>query len=158
MFSAAIFLAIDNPGVKCGTDILLWLPRSVRESLVGLGFESLRDRIFSPRVELDIGSGETLYVFGFVHVAGPPFVDFSPMGANRRQDGPSMQCFLIWAGAIHDHRPALVIVEHVPRFLVSLLRAVLGDIYDIDCIVLEAASLGSPARRVRFDVATGACS
>ena len=74
------------------------------------------------------------------------------MGAGRRERGPSMACLYVWARAIRDSAPMLVIVENVPRFPVALLVSLFGDLYSIDWVVLDAKDLGAPARRRRLYV------
>ena len=74
-------------------------------------------------MRLDLsGGGRVPFVFGSLHVAGPPCIDFSPMGARRREDGPSMMCLYIWARVLIESRPLVVIIENVPRFPVALLE------------------------------------
>ena len=92
------------------------------------------------------------YSFGDCHIAGPPCVDFSPMGAGRRERGPSMACLYVWARAIRDNTPMLVIVENVPRFPVALLLSLFGDLYEVDLVILDAKDIGAPARRRRLYV------
>ena len=85
-------------------------------------------------------------------MAGPPCVDFSPMGAGRRERGPSMACLYVWARGIRDNAPMLVLVENVPRFPVALLLSLFGDLYSVDWVILDAKDIGAPARRRRFYV------
>ena len=79
-------------------------------------------------------------------------LDFSPMGAGRRERGPSMVCLYVRARAIRDSAPMLVIVENVPRFPVVLLLSLLGDLYPVDWFIFGAEDLGAPARRRRLHV------
>ena len=121
------------PTALVHTDILGWLSPTMRSKINALDATDLRTAILDPRVRLDLrqpllGS----FVFGDCHVAGPPCVDFSPMGAGRRERGPSMACLYVWARAIRDNAPMLVIIENVPRFPVALLLSLFGDLYAID--------------------------
>ena len=74
------------------------------------------------------------------------------MGAGRRERGPSMVCLYVWARAIRDSVPMLVIVENVLRFPFALLLSLLGDLYAIDWVILDAKDMGAPARRRRLYV------
>ena len=74
------------------------------------------------------------------------------MGAGRRELGPSMACLYVWARAVRDSAPMLVIVENVPRVPVALLVSFFGDLYSIDWVILDAKDLGAPARRRRLYV------
>ena len=104
------------------TDILGWSSPTMRSKISTIDADDLRRAILDPRVRLDLhqpllGS----YVFGDCHVAGPACVDFSPMGAGRRERGPGTACLYVWARAIRDGVPMLVIAENVPHFPVALL-------------------------------------
>ena len=49
---------------------------------------------------------------GDVHLAGPPRVDFSTMGLQRRERGPTRILFMIWAQGVRLQRPVTVIIEN----------------------------------------------
>ena len=74
------------------------------------------------------------------------------MGAGRRERGPSTACLYVWARAVRDSVPMLVIVENVPRFPVALLLSLFGDLYAIDWVILDAKDMGAPACRRRLYV------
>ena len=63
-----------------------------------------------------------------------------------------MACLYVWARAIRDNTPMLVIVENVPRFPVALLMSLFGDLYAVDWVILDAKDIGAPARRRRLYV------
>ena len=134
-------------------DILSWLPPGLRPRIMSLKGQALRSAILDPGLRLDLGaSPEGVFRFGNCHVAGPPCVDFSPMGAGKREQGPTMACFYVWARGVRDAAPALLIIENVPRFPISLIRSLFADMYAIDFIILDAVDLGAPARRRRLYV------
>ena len=96
--NAVVETSVD---VACAADILGWLPLSVREAALKSKSAMDRDLIFDPPVVLSLGDANlNSFSFGTVHIAGPPCVDFSPMGAQKREGGPSMPCFLTWAWAL----------------------------------------------------------
>ena len=132
-------------------DILAWVPDRVRARCAALGHDELCSAVFDGRYKLDLSGGTPeQYMFGDCHVAGPPCVDFSPMGAGRRESGPSMFCFYVWARALREQGPMLVIIENVPRFPIALLLSLFGDIYHIEHVIINATDFGSPARRRRL--------
>ena len=97
----------------------------------------------------DAGSSRT---FGFhdLHVAGPPCVDYSSLGKQKREAGPTRIVFILWACGVRDHRPQVVVFENVVRFPVGLLRLLLDDLCCIEHVVLDAAETGGPAHRRRL--------
>ena len=141
------------PGTHVHTDILTLLSPAMRSKVSVTATENLRRVILDPRVHLDLHQPLLgAYAFGDCHVAGPPCVDVFPRGAGRPEQGPSMACLYVWAGAIRDSSPMLVIVENVPRFPVALLVSLFGDLYAIDWVILDAKDIGAPARRRRLYV------
>ena len=73
-------------------------------------------------------------------------VVFSPMGAQRREQGPSMLCLYVWARALREAALFLAIIEDVPRFPISLLESLFGDMSAIAWAMLDALDFGAPAR------------
>ena len=61
-----------------------------------------------------------------------------------------MRCFFVWARALREQRPYLMIIENVPRFPLSLVLSLFDDLYTVEHCVLEAADTGAPARRRRL--------
>ena len=137
--------------MHCATDILAWLPLKSRNRVLKCAASRVRDLIFDELIVLDLGSWTSKpFCFGNVHIAGPPCVDFSPMGAQKREGGPSMRCFFVWARALREQRPYLNIIESVPRFPLSLVLSLFDDLHTVEHCVLEAADTGAPVRRRRL--------
>ena len=135
------------------SDILAWLPDRARERMAGLDSAKLRAAVFDGRFKLDLtGRTAERYFFGDCHIAGPPCVEFSPMGAGRREGGASMLCLYVWARALREQAPMLVIIENVPRFPIALLTSLFGDMYLLDHVIVDAKDFQSPARRRRLYV------
>ena len=89
-------LNISNGCFHCFRDILDWLPGATRLRMLELGSDELRSAVFDGRVRLNLmGVTNRGFSFGECHIAGPPCVDFSPMGAGRRESGPSMLCLYV---------------------------------------------------------------
>ena len=63
-----------------------------------------------------------------------------------------MRCLYIWARALREGAPMLILIENVPRFPVALLKSLFEDMYWFDFVILDAKDLGSPARRRRLYV------
>ena len=63
-----------------------------------------------------------------------------------------MLCLYVWARAQREQAPTLVIIEHVPRFPVALLISLLGDMYLLDHVIIDAKGFEYPARRGRLYV------
>lgn len=61
-----------------------------------------------------------------------------------------MICLHVWARALRESIPIVVIVENVLRFRVALLRSLFEDLHAIDFIILDAKDCGSPAQRRRL--------
>ena len=61
-----------------------------------------------------------------------------------------MLCLYVWARALRESLPKVVIIENVPRFPVALLVSLFGDLYVIDHMICNAEKFGSPARRRRL--------
>ena len=119
--------------------------------MTGATGQILRDAIVNESVTLNFEAANGgIFDFGHLHVAGPPWFDFSPMGAGRRENGPTMACLMTWAQAVRTKRPLIVIVENVVRFPISLIRSLFEDLYEVDWTHLEAASFGAPCKRKRL--------
>ena len=71
-------------------------------------------------------------------------VDFSAMGLQRQERGPTMLVFVLWIMGIRAQLPLLIVFENVRRFPLRLLISLLGDVYAVDSVILEATALGSP--------------
>ena len=99
---ARAVLQSHAPSVACATDILAWLPPDIKLAANGCTGAKLRELIFDADVALNMGRGGEDFEVGDVHVTGPTCVDFSPMGAQRREGGSSMPVFLTWARALRD--------------------------------------------------------
>ena len=54
------------------------------------------------------------------------------MGIGRCEPGATMACFYVWAWAVRDAAPALLIIENAPRLPVILARSILEDMYTVD--------------------------
>ena len=149
-YARGVFLS-HSPAVPCGSDILSWLPEDVKRRSLKMSGDRLKNMLLNDALTLDLRGRDVVpFAFGDFHIAGPPCIDFSPMGIGRRECGPSMPCFLTWARALRSQRPLVVVVENVQRFPVALLEAVFGDVYAIDWVVLEATDFGMHARRKRL--------
>ena len=93
-------------------DILAWLPDRTRARITALANDQSRAAVFDGRFQLDLsGRTDELFSFGDCHIAGPPCVDLSPMGAGRREGGPSILCLYVWARALREQAPMLAIIE-----------------------------------------------
>ena len=91
-------LSSHAPQAHLQSDILAWLPAPTRSRIAGLDSDLIRGAVFDGRVHLDLaGNTDRCFSFGDCHIAGPPCVDFSPMGAGRRESGTSMLCLYVWA-------------------------------------------------------------
>ena len=152
-FARAVLADHASP-VPCGADILQWLPPDVRARALIMSGDTLRDLLlgntFSPNM---CGADRKSYVYGDLHIAGSPCIDFSPMGIGRKECGPSMPCFLTWARGLREQRPIVAIVENVARFPISLLGSVFGDMYAVDSVLPEAKDFGMAAKRRRLYIA-----
>ena len=146
-------LVMHSPHSDLHLDILSWIHPDHRDRVRSAQVDRLRSVIFDESMQLLLEDANgAKFDFGDCHVAGPPCVDFSPMGAGRRELGPTMICLYVWARAVRDSRPMLLIIENVPRFPISLLQSLFGDIYHMDWALLEACSFGAPGRRRRLYV------
>ena len=106
--------ADHSPDTPLHHDILSWLRPSARARIQGLDGSELRSAVFDKRSSLMMCSSVAgTYHFGDMHIAGPPCVDFSAMGAGRREKGPTMACFLVWARALLHACPMVIIFENV---------------------------------------------
>ena len=63
----------------------------------------------------------------------------------------------VWARALREQSPMLVIIEHVPRFPIALLVSLFGDMYSLDYVIIDAKDFESPARRRRLYVVMTLC-
>ena len=63
-----------------------------------------------------------------------------------------MLCLYVWAWALREQAPMLVIVENVPRFPMTLLDSLFSDMYALDHVIIDAKDFGAPARRRRLYV------
>ena len=120
-------LGSHSAGSICATDILNWLPVDVdRQSLSGLSLDELRARLLDSGIKLVFGvHGDRKYCHGELHVAGPPCVDFSAMGLQRRDRGPTMLVFMMWVMGLREQLPMVVLFENVFRFPLNLLESLL---------------------------------
>ena len=92
---------------------------------------------------------------GDVHVAGSPCVDFSPFGRRRGCTGPSMILFMLWSAMIKTCLPCCVFYENVVQFPVQVLIHVLGHLYCVSTILVDAATwMGAVRRKRRHAVLT----
>ena len=146
------FLSSHTRGVSCSSDILNWLPDTYdRTKLQDLSFDQLRNDIVDSSLTLDYSCGTGgSFRRGDVHVAGPPCVEFSPMGLQLRERGPTRGLLVVWAKSIREQRPIIVVFENVSKYPVALLVSLFGDIYDISDAVIDACELGAPSRRLRL--------
>ena len=69
-------------------------------------------------------------------VAGIPCVDFSPMGARQRLAGRTFPLILAWAFCLRHARPRFGVVENVVGFPVDIVTRLLGDLYEIDSVII----------------------
>ena len=120
-------------GTHLHTDILGWIPPSTPARIEQLPSSEIRSAVFDRRwkLYLDDPCGGSPFCFGDLHIAGPTRVDVSPMGAGRREAGQSMLVLFVWARAVREAGPMLIVVENVPRFPVNLLDSLFGDMYRI---------------------------
>lgn len=89
------FIVDHSPDVRCCGDILDWLPPTVdRVRLAALDMPGLRRAIIDQHMQLIFRAGTSdAFEHKDVHVAGPPCVDFSAMGLQRREQGPTRILF-----------------------------------------------------------------
>eukprot|EP00959_Pyramimonas_sp_CCMP1952_P467695 9492040-Pyramimonas_sp.AAC.1 len=86
----------------------------------------------------------------FVHVAGTPCPDWSQYGDGDGARGKTIVDTLCWCALRRKLQEAVVVQENVRGFDVTLLRVLLGDLYEIDSdFVGDAFDFGWPAHRVR---------
>ena len=116
-----------------------------------MSFDDLRTLVLSDSFSLnkDLVGGDA-YQLGELHIAGPPCIDYSSMGRQRRENGPTAIVFLLWTRAVRDQHPLVVVFENVVRFPITMLQLLLGDLYHIDHVVLDAIMTGGPCRRRRL--------
>ena len=84
-----------------------------------------------------------------LHIAGTPCTDFSARGHQLGLEGPTtglLFCWLILRILLQDK---YVLQENVVSFVTDVIAAVLGRLYFIDQIVLDAKCLGWPVSRKR---------
>ena len=144
-------LLSHSPTVTCSFDIMSWMPPDLdRTALLALSFDDLRTRLLDPSIRLGYDSDGGKYVFGELHAAGPPCVDYSSMGRQQREQGPTRVIVLLWTRAIRDQRPLVVLFENVTRFPVGLLRSLLGDFYELSYAILDSVCTGGPGHRRRL--------
>ena len=141
-----------SPGVRCCADILEWLPLSAdRDRLRKMDLNELRAEIIDQGMDLVFGGDDgAAFCFEDLHVAGPPCVDFSAMGLQRREHGPTRILFILWAHGLRLKRPCIVVFENVSRFPVALLKSVFDDLYDISFACIDAGDFGAPCKRLRL--------
>ena len=122
-----------TPELDVASDILSWIPTEISShALDTMDVDGLRRLLFDPQVKLryDVSLGPA-FRCGDLHMAGPPCVDYSPMGQLRREAGRSRILFVLWARGIRDHLPGVVVFENFHQFPVAVLRDLLGDLYTI---------------------------
>jgi hypothetical protein len=84
------------------------------------------------------------------HWAGTPCPDFSILGKGEGCDGPTMVYFTAWCCMRRRIQEAVVIQENVEGQPIDLLRYALGDLYNIQEVLLDPQFLGWPVRRRRM--------
>ena len=63
-----------------------------------------------------------------------------------------MLCLYVWARALREQAPLLVIIEKVPRFPIALWISLFGDMSSLEYIIIDAKDFEYPARRRRLYV------
>ena len=84
-----------------------------------------------------------------LHVAGPPCVDWSPIGKQQQVAGPTIVYFAAWVGLRRLLEEPQVIHENVTRFDAEILEQTLGDKYTVATAELDSPNFGMPVRRDR---------
>ena len=109
--------------------------RSVVQATTMLSVESLEGifmdtRVVSNKAKCLMHSGHCCCGgSAFMHVAGPPCVDFSSQGNQLGLLGKSMLALMCWIAMRRLLQEAIVIHENVPQCPESLLKKYLGDLY-----------------------------
>ena len=84
-----------------------------------------------------------------LHIAGVPCVDHSSMGKRKGKEGKTNIVFYSWCAMRRVLREPIVILENVEAFGEEELALCLGDLYHLERIVVDAASLGCASHRRR---------
>ena len=85
-----------------------------------------------------------------VHEAGPPCVNFSPMGNRDTTDGHTMTQFAAWASLRHRLQEPILIIEESDHLPPEVIARVFGKYYHVDWKVVDPTLLGWCGRRPRF--------
>jgi len=89
------------------------------------------------------------------HIAGTPCTDESPMKIHKQGalDGRTALYFLVWIALRLREQEKIIIQENVPEFPTTYLQMLLGHLYDVQEITLQAADFGFPSlRRRKFTI------
>ena len=86
-----------------------------------------------------------------LHVAGTPCVDWSRMPGAKKMglQGKAQVPFIVWVVLRKICREPIICHENVESFDVGCLIDMLGDLYNIESVVMEFSELGYPIRRCR---------
>ena len=91
------------------------------------------------------GSGDALTG----EIAGTTCVHWSSRGSGTGWLGDSVIPFFIWLVLVFHKKPSFVLHECTPRFDVQVFHSVLGDLYDIQTIIVSPSDVGIPSSRPR---------
>jgi len=81
--------------------------------------------------------------------AGPPCVDFSPMGRQARLLGPTIPALVTWCLWLCVTQPVFAIHENVVRFPWEKLADLTGNLFTLHPLELCPSKFGWPVRRPR---------
>jgi hypothetical protein len=81
--------------------------------------------------------------------AGNSCLDWSSMGSRKQWAGSGCLPCIVWCFHVLQERPEIIIEECTPRFDLSLMTRILGQLYNIRARVLCPTHLGQPTARPR---------
>lgn len=83
---------------------------------------------------------------------GPVCVDYSLMGRQMKERGPSYQCHKSYFENMKKSKNSIVIIENVCEYSEGLIRRELGAHWDLVSVRMDPRNLGLPCCRSRLFV------
>ena len=84
-----------------------------------------------------------------IHVAGPPCIDYAPMGLCGREAGVATTVFVAWCCLRKKMQEPIIVHENSSRFNASVLHDIFDDDYIILSSLIDPVIFGWPSRRNR---------
>eukprot|EP00974_Lingulodinium_polyedra_P025196 2436254-Lingulodinium_polyedra.AAC.1 len=86
---------------------------------------------------------------GRCHWAGPPCVDWSSMGPQKRDSGKTIIDWGAWAACRRQLQEPMIIIENSDRYDTTIYVKVFGDLYHVESAIICPTRLGFCGRRSR---------